>query len=179
MANSKTFMAMFIMILVGSIIGLTFYIEITDTTHRQTQTIQIVEEEIDIATARTDDNDIDQSVVFRVSRFPGSTGTKNLTIVLNNVTNASGKDAANATGFQISFDGVRGNFSIKNSSYWHFSLDNTSTLTYTIFHSDYVEDNESRSIILLIGLFVAIGILVFVIVKFMGTEKVMEMFRRI
>ena len=161
MANK--FMAMFIIIMVGSIIAISFLSEIGNNVEEQTGQSNVANES-GILPRNDSTGTVNSTAVLTVSIFPGSTTASNLSLISFTLGNSSGDLAALTTDYTI--DLASGQYSLINSSFWltQNQSDNNTLITYAYRDQDYIQDASSRSIIRLILIFGSIAIFIFVIV---------------
>lgn len=167
MVNKSGDLSIFIIIFVGLIIAVVFTAQIGTDTARQTSTIAVVNESLDISDARNSSGGgVDQGAVpvFTLTNNKNVTGNTPISSfsMINNNTGAT-VDAANYT-IDLSF----GNLTLISNDYWNSSTQGTNVTNITLVnynykHPDFVDDASSRRIILLILIFTALAALFFVI----------------
>lgn len=160
---------------VGVIIGIVFLMSIADTTSLQTDLQTRYNESINIASTRLVGGQINGSINLSVAKNQGVTGQTPISgFVLLNSTGG-----VISSGGNYSFDSTYGNLTLINSSFWTTGGGSKSNITlgnYQYKDNNYVEDAPSRSIVTLIIILGAIGIVLFIIAKSeVGSNKIFKL----
>jgi uncharacterized membrane protein AbrB (regulator of aidB expression) len=167
MAGKKN-IGMIIIITAAVLISLAFITAIANDISTQTSYQTQTNETVSINTARLGGNQVNSSVVFSLSKGYLVTA-KNLPIsdvVVKNITGAtigSGNYTTNLTAGTIAYN---------NNTYMVSGggLSNTTYVTYNYASTFYVENQGSRTVISLILLFAALGLVGFVIVEVIKSD---------
>lgn len=165
MGVDKKGIQVFILILVAVLIGLTFATSITNDVAQQSNTLTKTNESIYINSTRigiTQPN-ISQIVALSLAN-PKLSST---TIVLTNVTDGS---VINTGNYTINLTGISGGYNtysiyLVNNTYWGSgkTTTNLTYATYSYYPENYVPYDNARTILGMIGIFMALMILIVVI----------------
>lgn len=161
-------LAALLLFFIGAIVVLSILPEIADTTQKMRYTIPVVNETINYATARFDDQTINVNKTFVLTNAPtssdwrGSDGSMSCGITSFSLLNGAGSALTLTTDYL--FDGTNGTLNLVNNT--ATQQDNASNLTYGSYNycdEGYVVGSAGRSMVSLILIFSALGLLGFAI----------------
>jgi len=144
-----------------AIVAIAFLQIVANDINRETEGFDRVNETIDVSDAYIAGNEINTSKEFQVTKYPGATDVQDEDLTSITLYNDTTQESAATDTTDYVFDTTAGTFTLKNTTYWHnTATTNTSSIDYTWYHGDYIQDGKSRTIIVLVIIFGAIGIFI-------------------
>jgi hypothetical protein len=167
----KKQIGVFLLVLIAVMIGTAFLISIANSTFEQTNTYTVANESQSIASARDAANGVISTVVYEVANSYRVTGQ---TPISSFVLRASDGSTVTAGNYTLNNNGT---YTLVNTTFWVGTAANTTYRGYVFKPANYVNDGTSRTIIPLIILFCALGILAVVLSQVFSGESMSGLLR--
>jgi len=151
-----------VIVIMGIFAGLALLQEIFNQQNVLTDKLTVTNETLDISTASVD-GETNTTKVFYITNNPTGWKISSCPITSLTITNSSGSSFTKATDYAVTE--AYGNITFKNTVTVNqtFASDNLTYLGYAFCRDGYNKDSSSRGIARIIGLFAALGMVVFVL----------------
>jgi hypothetical protein len=169
-----TDLGLFVFVTIVAVLGIAFLVASANTIADSTNRVTVINERIDISTARITGGGINESKELSIANIPKSwklSVTECLPGKTGNgfiLKNQSGNTLATTTDY-IVYD--KGNLTLKNVLNLNRSSFNSTNVSYYYCSDNYVPGSSNQSILSLIVLFFTIAILITVVVYFLKSKS--------